>query len=105
MIGEIGMPGSSFGMIFMLVLVFGIFYFLLIRPQQKKLKKHQNMLNNLTKGDSVVTEGGIYGTVLGLKENVAVLTIAKVKDEDVKIEVSRARIAFLERGGELIEGE
>ena len=88
-----------------LVLIFGIFYFILIRPQQMKVRKHQNMLGNLSKGDNVITEGGVYGTILGLKENVAVLRIAKVKDEDVKIEVSRARIAFLNRGGELIEGE
>ena len=87
-----------------LILIFGIFYFILIRPQQKKVKKHQNMLNNLTKGDQVVTEGGIRGTVAGLDDNVVVLRIAKIKDEDVKIEVSRARVAFLERAGELIEG-
>ena len=96
---------GSLGTILPLVLIFGIFYFLLIRPQQKKVKKHQNMLNSLSKGDTVVTEGGIRGTVAGLKENIVVLRIAKVKDEDVKIEVSRARIAFLNRGGELIEGE
>lgn len=87
-----------------LILIFGIFYFILIRPQQKKVKKHQNMLSNLTKGDQVVTEGGIHGTVAGLDDNVVVLKIAKIKDEDVKIEVSRARVAFLARGGELIEG-
>jgi len=87
-----------------LILIIGIFYFILVRPQQKKLRKHQNMLNNLSKGDNVVTEGGIYGTVIGLKENIVVLRVAKVKDEDVKIEVSKARIAFLEQGGELIEG-
>jgi preprotein translocase subunit YajC len=87
-----------------LILIFGIFYLILIRPQQKKMRKHQNMLNNLSKGDDVVTEGGIHGSVIGLKENIVVLRIAKVRDEDVKIEVSRARIAFLERGGELIEG-
>jgi preprotein translocase subunit YajC len=96
---------EPFGTVFVLVLIFGIFYFILIRPQQRKVRKHQNMLGNLSKGDNVVTEGGVYGTVLGLKENVVVLRIAKVKDEDVKIEVSRARIAFLNRGGELIEGE
>jgi len=96
---------EPFGTIFILVLIFGIFYFILIRPQQRKVRKHQNMLSNLSKGDNVVTEGGVYGTVLGLKENVVVLRIARVKDEDVKIEVSRARIAFLNRGGELIEGE
>ena len=87
-----------------LILIFGIFYLILIRPQQKKMRKHQNMLNNLSKGDDVVTEGGIHGTVIGLKENIVVLRVAKVREEDVKIEVSRARIAFLERGGELIEG-
>ena len=87
-----------------LILIFGIFYLILIRPQQKKMRKHQNMLNNLSKGDDVVTEGGIHGSVIGLKENIVVLRIAKVREEDVKIEVSRARIAFLERGGELIEG-
>lgn len=87
-----------------LILIFGIFYLILIRPQQKKMRKHQNMLSNLSKGDDVVTEGGIHGSVIGLRENIVVLRIAKVRDEDVKIEVSRARIAFLERGGELIEG-
>ena len=87
-----------------LILIFGIFYFILIRPQQKKVKKHQNMLNNLSKGDEIVTEGGVHGVVAGLNDNVVVVKIAKVKEEDVKIEVSRARIAFLEKGGELIEG-
>ena len=96
---------EPFGTIMVLVLIFGIFYFILIRPQQKKVKKHQAMLNNLAKGNDVVTEGGIYGTIAGLKENVVVLKIATVKDEDVKIEVSRARVAFLNKGGELVEGE
>jgi len=96
---------EPFGTVFILILIFGIFYFILIRPQQKKMKKHQNMINNLTKGDTVVTEGGIHGSVVGLKDNIVVMRIAKVKDEDVKIEVSKARIAFLEKGGELIEGE
>ncbi len=88
----------------MIILVIGIFYFILLRPQQKKMKKHQNMLSSLKKGDQVVTEGGIHGTVAGVNDNVVVLRIAKIKDEDVKIEVSTARVAFLEQGGELIEG-
>ena len=50
----------------MIILVIGIFYFILFRPQQKKMKKHQNMLNSLKKGDQVVTEGGIHGTVAGV---------------------------------------
>jgi len=88
-----------------IILIIGVFYFLMIMPQQKKIKKHQNMLKSLAKGDEIVTEGGIYGTVVGMKDNVIVqIKIATVKDEDVKIEVSRARIAFLVRNGELIEG-
>jgi len=87
-----------------LILIIGVFYFLMIMPQQRKIKKHQNMLKNLSKGDEVVTEGGIYGTIVGLKDNVVVLKVATVKDEDVKIEVSRARIAFVVKSGELIEG-
>ena len=96
---------EPFGTVFILILIFAIFYFILIRPQQNKMKKHQNMLSNLKKGDNVVTEGGVHGSVIGLKDNIVVLRVAKVKDEDVKIEVSVARIAFLEKGGELIEGE
>jgi preprotein translocase subunit YajC len=53
-----------------IILIIGVFYFLMIMPQQKKAKKHQNMLKNLAKGDEVVTEGGIYGTVIGMKDNV-----------------------------------
>ncbi|HGE70185.1 TPA: preprotein translocase subunit YajC [Candidatus Poribacteria bacterium] len=87
-----------------LILIIGVFYFLMIMPQQRKIKKHQNMLKNLSKGDEVVTEGGIYGTIVGLKDNIVVLKVATVKDEDVKIEVSRARIAFVVKSGELIEG-
>jgi preprotein translocase subunit YajC len=87
-----------------LILIIGVFYFIMIMPQQRKIKRHQNMLKNLSKGDEVVTEGGIYGTIVGLKDNTVILKIATVKDEDVKIEVSRARIAFLLKGGELIEG-
>ena len=89
-----------------LILIIGVFYFLMIMPQQKKAKKHQNMLKNLGKGDEIVTEGGIYGIIADVKKEnkVVVLKIAKVKDEDVKIEVSLARVAFLVRNGELVEG-
>lgn len=87
-----------------LILIIGVFYFIMIMPQQRKIKRHQNMLKNLAKGDEVVTEGGIYGTIVGLKDDKVVLKVATVKDEDVKIEVARSRIAFLLKGGELIEG-
>jgi preprotein translocase subunit YajC len=64
-----------------IILIIGVFYFLMIMPQQKKIKKHQNMLKNLSKGDEVVTEGGIYGTIVGIKDNVVVLKIAEGTDQ------------------------
>lgn len=58
-------PAPFMGML-PLVLIFGVFYFLLIRPQQKKLKLHQGMLNDLKKGDKIVTAGGIIAVVEGM---------------------------------------
>ncbi|MCK4618301.1 preprotein translocase subunit YajC, partial [Candidatus Aerophobetes bacterium] len=51
-----------------LVLIFVIFYFLLIMPQRRKQKEHQQMVRNLKKGDKIVTTGGVYGTIIGLKK-------------------------------------
>ena len=84
-----------------LILIFLIFYLLIIRPQRIKEKKHQNMLQNLSKGDQDVTVGGLHGTIVGLTDDIVVLRVA----EDVKVEVSRNAIAYLKKGGELIEGE
>ncbi|ADW16216.1 protein translocase subunit yajC [Desulfobulbus propionicus DSM 2032] len=72
-----------------LILIFIVFYFLLIRPQQKKAKEHQNYLANLKKGDKVITGGGIHGQIVGLTDTVATLEIA----ENVRIKVNRAAIA------------
>ena len=71
------------------VLVFVIFYFLLIAPARKKQKKHQEMLNEIKAGDRVVTQGGIYGTIAGVSENIVQLRIA----DQVKIEVDKRSIA------------
>jgi preprotein translocase subunit YajC len=73
----------------MLFLIFIIFYFLLIRPQQKKAKEQAEMLKKITRGDKVITTGGIYGTVMA--ETDAVLTLQV--DEKVKIRVARNAIA------------
>jgi preprotein translocase subunit YajC len=75
--------------ILMLAVMFGIFYFLLIRPQQKKAKEHQELLKALKKGDRVVTNGGIFGTVTGIDDRVAVIEIS----EKVRIKVLRTQIA------------
>lgn len=71
-----------------LVLIFVVFYFLLIRPQQKQAKKHQEYLNNLKVGNKVITKGGIHGQVTGLTDTVVTIEIAK----DIRIKVSRDAI-------------
>jgi len=88
---EGGGGGSPWGGLWMIALIFVIFYFLLIRPQQKKQKQHQNMLESVKKGDRVVTSGGVYGTVVGVKDNVVVLRIA----EDVKVEFIKSAISSI----------
>jgi len=76
-----------------LILIFVIFYFLLIRPQSKKAKEHKQMLENLKKGDKVMTNGGIYGIIEDIDAETATLKVG-IKD-DVKIKVNRGYIAGL----------
>ena len=72
------------------VLIFGIFWFFLIRPQQKQKKEHQNMLDNLGVGDKIVTIGGIKGKIIKLKENnVRVRVSSNVDIDFVKSAISR----------------
>jgi len=71
-----------------LVLIFVVFYFLLIRPQQKQAKLHQAFLNDLKKGQKVVTKGGLHGVITAVTDNVITLEIAK----DVSVKVSRDAI-------------
>ena len=56
-----------------LILIFGVFYILLIRPQQKKVKLHREMLNNLKRGDKIITSGGIIGNISKVKDNKELL--------------------------------
>lgn len=72
-----------------LILIFGIFYFLLIRPQQKKQKQHQELIKNLQKGMEVVTSGGIMGRITGITDDVVTLEVA----DKVRIKVVRNQIA------------
>ena len=69
-------PGFDFMSILPLVLIFVVMYFLVIRPQSKKAKQHQNMISGLKKGDRVVMNGGLIGTVLKVSEGVLELSIA-----------------------------
>jgi len=84
----IGGPGQMLSFL-PLVLIFVIFYFLLIRPQQKKAKQHQAMLGKLKKNDEVMTSGGIYGRVMSLADNVVTLEVAP----NVRIRVNRPQIS------------
>lgn len=97
--GSSGQGGvSGLGMLLPIVLIFLIMYFLMIRPQQKKQRQHQLMLQSLKKGDRVVTSGGFLATVLNIKEqeNIVVLKLA----ENVKVEIQKGAIA-----GKIAEGE
>ena len=71
-----------------LVFVFGVFYFLIIRPQQKTKKTHETMLKALDKNDEVITNSGIYGTIVGIKDDTVMLRIA----ENVKIEIQKSAV-------------
>jgi preprotein translocase subunit YajC len=71
--------------------IFAIFYFLLIRPQKKERQKHEEQVNSLKKGDRVIAAGGIYGTIIGVKDDKAAIKIA----ENVKIEVLKSSISHI----------
>jgi preprotein translocase subunit YajC len=87
--------------LFLMLMIFAIFYFLLIRPQKSKEKEHQKMLENLAKNNDVVTTGGIHGTIVNVKEKTVVLRI----DENVKMEVEKSCISLvLNKGAQSQEG-
>lgn len=79
---------SPFSMLLPLVGMLAIFYFLLIRPQQKRQKEIQKMISALKKGDRVVTASGLYGSIAGLRDDVVVVEIA----DGVKVEMMRNAI-------------
>ena len=81
------MSGSGIGQFIPLILIFVIFYFFLIRPQQKKIKEHKLMVENLKRGDKVVISGGIVGSIERIIDNDKVeITIS----ENVKVEVVKS---------------
>ena len=94
-----GASSSMFGNpIFFVMLIFGVFYFLLIRPNQKRERTRREMLASLSKGSKVVTSGGICGTILGLNEKTVVI---KVSDDPVtKMEFLRTAISQVAAGEE-----
>lgn len=85
--------GSGFEAIMPLILIFVVFYFLLIRPQQKKMKQHKSTLTGIRRGDKIVTGGGIIGKVVKGAEGDAELTIEIAKD--IKVKVLRETVAHV----------
>ena len=86
--GGNGGGGSLVSTLIMFGAIFAIFYFMIIRPQQKKAKEREKLLSNLEKGDKIVTSGGVHGTIVGLEEKTALIEIA----QNVKIKVERSAI-------------
>jgi len=76
----------------------GIFYFLLIRPQQVREKKHKELIASLKKGDRVVTSGGIHGTVVGLKEETVMLQVSQGTVIEVEKKAILRRLPKPKRG-------
>jgi preprotein translocase subunit YajC len=83
-----------------LVLVFVVFYFLLIRPQQKKAKERQDMIDHLKRNDEVLTSGGVYGRVVELHEKIITLEIAP----KINVRVDRQHVEAVLSGGKANKG-
>jgi preprotein translocase subunit YajC len=80
---------AGFASFIPLVLMFVIFYFLLIRPQQKRSKEHRSLIANLKKGDRIITSGGLHGRVTGMDEVTLTVEIA----DKVRVKINRSNVA------------
>ena len=88
-----GAPNAGILNFIPLIFIFIVFYFLIIRPQQKKQKEHQAMVTNVKKNDEIVTTGGLYGTIVNIKEKTFVVRI----DESAKIEIEKNSVAYIRK--------
>ena len=86
--GASGQQGGGMEGIFMLLIMFGIFYMLLIRPQQKRAKQHRELVESLKAGDLVITAGGIHGKIVAVEDKVLTIEVSA----GVKIKVNRNSI-------------
>jgi len=87
---------EQYGTILYIVALFGLLYFLMIRPQQQRQKKHQDLIKGLKVNDKVVTAGGIYGTVVKTKEDTLILRVA----DNVRVEVLKTAIGQVRESSE-----
>ncbi|NQU74538.1 MAG: preprotein translocase subunit YajC [Candidatus Omnitrophica bacterium] len=84
---------SPIASMFPLILIFVVFYFLLIRPQQKKQKDHAQMVKSLEKNDEIVTTGGIHGTIANVKDATVTLRV----DDNVRVELQKNCVAHVKK--------
>ncbi len=83
--------GSPFEFLLPMAMIFLIFYFLLIRPQQKRQREHEEMLKAIAKGDRVVTSGGLHGEVVGVADEVLTLDVGAQKGQ-LRVKIDRAKV-------------
>lgn len=86
--GGDGGGGSLISTLIMFGAIFAIFYFIIIRPQQKRSKERDKLLSNIEKGDKIITSGGVHATIVGIEEKTVLIEIAP----NVKIKVERSAI-------------
>jgi preprotein translocase subunit YajC len=91
-----GGEGSLISTLLMFALIIGIFYFMILRPQQKRQKEREKLLSAVKKGDKVITAGGMHGSVAGLDEKTVLVQVA----DNVKLKFDRSAIASIVREGE-----
>ena len=84
---------AAFQQFIPLIFMFAIFYFLLIRPQQKKAKEHKALLDSLKKGDNIITAGGVYGKVSAVENDLVILEVAN----NVTIKITKSFIAAIRK--------
>jgi preprotein translocase subunit YajC len=84
--------GGAFDFLVPMAAIMLIFYLLLIRPQQRRQKEHDKMLQSLQKGDRIVTSGGLHGEVAGASEDVLTVEIGSVKGERVRVKLERKSV-------------
>jgi preprotein translocase subunit YajC len=92
--------GSPFGFLIPMLLVFVLFYFLIMMPQKKRQRAIDEMLNNLKAGDKVVTNGGLYGTIVSLRDDKRTLQLKIAENPVVRVEIARSSIAGLQEAPE-----
>ncbi len=86
--GGEGGGGSLISTLIMFGAIFAIFYFMIIRPQQKRAKEREKLLSNIEKGDKIITSGGVHATIVGIEEKTVLIEIAP----NVKIKIERSAI-------------